>query len=107
MTGSLPDPSLPGVTHTAARNAATFGNDPTPRELAGYVLNVFGAQRPFPQAGSFYTSLVETVFRADLGNRARLGIVFPVLVSMVDAGKNDRDGVDRLAETTRTNTWEG
>lgn len=47
-----------------------------------------GAQQP----GGFAEALIHAIFKADPGNRARLGMGFPVLVNAVRKYKEDENG---------------
>ena len=56
--------------------------------------NVTNAEREFMfykigTAGSFHTALIETIFRADTRNRARLALGFPEDVEVVTRFQNE------------------
>jgi len=80
-------------------------DDLTPQIAANYVLGVNAPPGEWIPPGGFYKALLDTMFRADRINLARLGKGFPLLASMVDAYKNDHDGVARLRVAAETGDW--
>lgn len=68
-------------------------SDPTPKQAA-HVLFAFGSGGY--RAGSFTSTLIEAIRRADPQNRAKLALGFPGYVTAVTWAIDDPLGIDRL-----------
>lgn len=71
-------------------------------EIANHVAHRFDPGAGYP-AGSFVSSLLDTISAADPSNRALLGLGFPGYVAAMTACMDDPDGIAQVL--ARSSEW--